>query len=403
MGDALAPDAVFAASWDGQSWELLDSEVDPVQKTLSFETNHASTLSIFAAPAPDALRNVLLPPFFRSCSDWLGGSNKAYPQEPKLSQLTAGIAASNTGAPASPAYRSDGSGDFAAFDKVLLVDNAWFDRLAAWLPQDKRDLLLAPILAHELSHVAQGDSKFAVAAEVLAKSSGMTSIDETLSQALRNYYKLVLAIGQKDCKATFESSNAFLTDISTGALSCASWHEREIAADQDGVAWAAKYATDQGIGTASELGLIYAAFFERIDAPSYCSPPAAKLRADQTIAILKLGQEGGVYGKVGPAGIAGGEVRLDNKAVGKLDDAGQFLVTNIAPGAHTLGFIAPGYQSVSLKVNVPAQRLQEAPPIVLEVAPPTARPTAAPKAHGRPKPARVDQRFRELGHLEARR
>ena len=105
MGDALAPDAVFAASWDGRRWELLDGEVDPVKKTLSFETNQASTLSIFAAPAPDALRNMLLPPFFRSCSDWLGGSNQEYPQEPRLSQLTAGIAASNTGAPASPVYR----------------------------------------------------------------------------------------------------------------------------------------------------------------------------------------------------------------------------------------------------------------------------------------------------------
>ena len=384
MGDALAPDAVFAASWDGRRWELLDGEVDPVKKTLSFETNQASTLSIFAAPAPDALRNVLLPPFFRSCSDWLGGSNPEYPQEPRLSQLTAGLAASNTGAPASPVYRADGYGNSAAYDKVLLADIEGYDSLLAWLPQDKRDLLLAPILAHELAHVGQGDSKFTVAAEVLAKTIGGSLIDEALSQTLRNFYKMILSIGQHDCKATFESSNAFLTDISTGALSCAGWHAREIAADQDGVAWAAKYATDQGIGTALEVGLIYAAFFERIDTPSYCSPPAAKLRADQTIAILKMGQEGGVYGKVGPAAVAGGEVRIDNKVVGKLDDAGQFLVTSIAPGAHTLGFIAPGYQSVSLKVNVPAQRLLEAPPIVLEVAPPTARPTAAPKATAAP-------------------
>jgi len=46
---------VFAAYWDGQSWKLLDGEVDPVQKTLSFEINQFSTLSIFVGPALDAL------------------------------------------------------------------------------------------------------------------------------------------------------------------------------------------------------------------------------------------------------------------------------------------------------------------------------------------------------------
>ena len=75
---------------------------------------------------------------------------------------------------------------------------------------------------------------------------------------------------------------------------------------------------------------------------------------------------------------------VDDKVVGKLDDAGQFLVANVAPGKHTLGFAAPGYKPASLSVDVPAQRLKEAPSITLEVVPPTARPTAAPKLTATP-------------------
>lgn len=376
MDDALAPDAVFAAYWDGQGWELLDSEVDPTSKTLSFETEHFSIFSVFLAPTLDALRDALLPPFFRSCYDWFAKSSQTYPQESRLSQLTAGIAASNAGAPASPVYRADGYDNFAAYDKVVVADIKWFDGLAAWLPKAKRDLLLVPILAHELSHVTQGYSKFTVAAEVLAKSIGMTSLDEALREALRGFYTMILAIGRNDCEATFESSSDFLTNITTGALSCAKWHEREIAADEDGVVWAAKYATEKGIGTASEVGLIYAHFFEEIDAPSYCSHPAAKLRADQAIAILGLGQEGGIYGKVTPAGV---EISVDRKLVDKADENGQFLVTGLTPGNHNIQFSKAGFQTQSLPVDVPSQRLMEVTQINLKAATPTPNATAIPK------------------------
>jgi hypothetical protein len=377
MKDAFAPDAVFAAYWDGSEWKVMKGAIDSVQKTVSVSTDHFSLWGIFRLPSADKMAKD-----FESAI--ATGSNHTE-GDPELDTIMEELAEVNSPVKSFPIRLVPGFRNFAYVpnDSDINADMDWLRSVGGWIPEGKRELLLVPILAHELSHANRGDNTFSILFEAILQQLGLGNrspqVDSVIrDETLRGLARLALALAMDNKKEAQD-----LTEYLRLAIfpiyrdMCGTTNEKELTADKEGVLWAKRYIERKNDrGSAAEMGLIYATFFDRLDQSWSCDHPSSSSRIDEIFINLRLGSEGGIYGKVTPAGA---EVSVDRILVGKADDNGQFLVTGLAPGKHNIQFSQAGFQTQSLPVDVPSQRLVEATQINLKAATPTAVATATPK------------------------
>lgn len=380
IDDALAPDAVIVAYWDEAGWQVMEGTVVPDGKTISFTTDHFSTFSLFRLPSVAEMTK-RIGSFFATCASPAQiGSGQA---DSDLGKITDELAQANSGVTPYEVRTVKNFNNFAARPngdpKFILADRDWFNSQASWLPGDRKQLLLAPILAHELSHLNRDDSEFHISLVVLEESLGRQDTPRQIQdQVIWDLGETILALVTGNCDTARSAiSHVFFTTIPQVKTICGNFHKMEFTADRDGVIWAAKYIeADKNRGTVAEMGLVYATFFDRLSHASSCDHPSARLRVGEIFANLRLGPEGGIYGKVTPAGA---EISVDGKLVDKADENGQFLVTGLTPGNHNIQFSKVGFQTQSLPVDIPSQRLVEVTQINLKAAAPTPVATATPK------------------------
>lgn len=351
MDDVLTPDAVFAASWDGTDWQYLGGTADPVHNTLTITTNHFSNFSLFSLPSITEIKK-RIESLFATC--------KSLPQDERtldtrLSEIVLQLAKANSGVRSLPVYSMSNSGTFTAGPDSISVDMEWFANQANWLPAAKRDLLLIPILGHELSHSNRKIFDWSVSFDVITRSIGEHTADEILKEVGYYLYNTILSIAQNDCKKTQTFLEALVVKMPIYAFTCRYWHKEELIADLDGVNWSKNYlkANDKRDYVA-EIGLIYATFFDRSAVFSSCSHPSDRFRAEQIVTRLRLGPEGGIYGIVNPPFTA---ISVDGKPQDTTDENGQFLIIGLEEGEHTIQLTKADFKTQTLSINVDKQRL----------------------------------------------
>jgi hypothetical protein len=385
MDDALAPDAVFAAYWDGETWQAIEGTVNATQRTLSIATGHFSDYSVFSLPSVSELVD-RVGSHLASCMSPIKNPTKQVKDEDMITHLRDVVRWISTKMSVEPyvVNQVTNLGPFAAriAERDIQVDVDWFESVASWLPQDKRKLLSTAIVGHEFSHLSHNSS----IADMFDVWRKLYENSEPNNLALRRELEsdaADLLLSMLGLCGTFQSRLAQLWTTVKIAPLCIFFNTEELISDRDGIKWAAEYGIVKKWSTKTEVGLIYATFFERLARPSYCSHPSSQLRAQQVVSILGLGPDGGVYGKMTPAGA---QISIDGQVLGEADTNGQFLITGIAPGKHNVLISKAGFETQTLSsFEVPRQRLKDMTkesPIVLR--PISLTPTATPTARAIP-------------------
>lgn len=369
----LAPDAVFGAYWDGTQWHSLGGLIDPQKKTVTFETDHLSIFALFEFPGVEELLALM-----RLSTPFCNASDLGAPKfDSHWTEIANAIARANSTAipgklPTLGSYDQKGLGDFRSEDSGAIIgDSQWLLTKIDWLPKDKSDLLLQFIIAHELSHIARGESALKETAEELRDLVGISPTPEFLASFGAALMDLRTADQKGDCEKR-RMARTRLEDLALEGLaritrvSCAGWQQRELNADLDGVSWARQVS-----GDAHTTGVLAVHFLKVTDRPDSCSHPSDQLRARQIASGFAMGSNGGMYGTVSVAGISplatapgqrleNVQVTVDGRSSVTTDSDGKFLITGIFPGDHSVSYAALGYQTTQKQITVATQDLVNA-------------------------------------------
>ena len=377
--ESLSPDTIFVARWDGDDWQYLGGDIDSQRKMVTVETDHLSIFGVFDLPSLDAL--------FSGLKSFLSTCTPNWTTDLEWTQLVSVISQANSGVVSiqgANVYLRGNFGTFAASEGgYIFADRTWFEREADWLPASQRNLLVEPILAHELSHIVRGSTNIEVTSLVLKEALGGVSVNDFMREMGAYLMALSFAVSRGDCDATLDHLNTLVFTLPRLALmqslqkdTCAKLQQLELTADEDGVGWASHYS-----GEINAIGLVFSHWLQKRGGDDSCTHPSGFVRAQQIRAVLAMGSDGGVFGQV--VGIGGSlsdvTITIDNQITEWTDENGQFLITGLFVGTHTITYSKPDYQSVTLSVEVPFQDLVDTSTELLWLpATPTAAPTDTP-------------------------
>lgn len=344
--ESLSPDAVFVARWDGTAWQYLEGDIDSQRKTVTAKTDHLSIFGVFDLQSfvDGVFKGRPLPcranqKTDQAYKDLVREINKANISETLIEREI-------------NVYQIDRFNNFAASsEECIYADRAWLDDKSKWLPVSKRYLLEEPILAHELSHIVRGYTKYTeyditrtILKEILRRRKAKDFMREfgtallALSDAERRY----------DANAMLSHYSTLVSNISRLMSDymdmrrdiCAQLQEMELKADKDGVTWAGHHK-----GETNEVGLVFSYFLQ--ERKYTCEPPinfhpTGVVRAQRIRDVFGLGSYGGIFGTVYESGgyqvsqALGVTFKIDNQKIEQeVDENGQFLVTGLSLGQHT--------------------------------------------------------------------
>ncbi|MDE3091336.1 MAG: FHA domain-containing protein, partial [Chloroflexota bacterium] len=177
MSDALVPDALFVARWDGVQWTYAGGTVDAATKTIKAEVDTFSEYVPLKILSTQGLKDWWQEVRGKVWRKRLDEISKTYSQT--LTTLAEQI---HTGPYPWRVYDVAGHNNFSALGfaspnakdnyEIIEVDKSWYDKLTPVheLPVVKRNLLLGAILGHEEAHQVNNDNdSVLLAIEALAE------------------------------------------------------------------------------------------------------------------------------------------------------------------------------------------------------------------------------------------